>query len=851
MRSSALILVILLVLSITPAQVADPATRPSGGSVPNPATDCVASTDRCPLLVTWVHDGLSVDGFRIYRSGDPLAEVGAEAREYVDSTAATGYAYPYKVVAFNEHGDAERSNIDRGWLYVNPPTDLDATDDFCEYVDVRWSDNADDELGFEIYRYGTHLTTTEPNVTLYVDSTGESGLYYMYKARTITACGSSEFSVSDGGRRQPGANAPYQCAASRDDCFAVTVSWQDGSSDEVRFNVYRDDDLLATTGPDTTVYHDSTGVTGLFYMYSVSATNACGEGERSNSTVGRIHNDVPARAGGLAASEVLCGLVRLGWRDYSDDETGFKVMRDDELLVLLPPNSTSYDDSNAVIDVSHEYAIVATNGCGDAEPSNSAVGITRMEGPPAPTECVATDSVCAYVLVSWVDNSLDEQGFHVLRDDELLTVTGHDTTEIVDSTAVPEVIYAYSIVALNACGDSGPSNADSGGRLALPIPPAPLLTSPADSAECLPRHLEFEWEPVPHAAWYLLELDKDCDGENVREVVSYDTRRRLEDISGESQFCWRVSATDICEQPGAWSDSRTFVTGLGPLERPTMWWPWPVDTLEHFQWDPVVDAEGYVLTISDHWHCWEYSEEYGDETVSFYVAATETLINVYALEIYWYSAWVSALSCGTRGDSSWCVFQEGSTPVALDYLNASAETGGIAVEWATLSEEDVLGFNLYRRPSTVDSWTGVNAGLIVGGKTEYRIMDPDVTSGMEYIYRLTEVTTDGDEIGLGEVSAKASAAPGRLALCQNVPNPFNPATRIEYQVPVPGPIVLDILDPAGRRVRRLIDAHHDPGAHNAVWNGDDEAGRSVASGTYFIRLTAGDGKLTKRVILLR
>jgi len=103
-----------------------------------------------------------------------------------------------------------------------------------------------------------------------------------------------------------------------------------------------------------------------------------------------------------------------------------------------------------------------------------------------------------------------------------------------------------------------------------------------------------------------------------------------------------------------------------------------------------------------------------------------------------------------------------------------------------------------------------------------------------------------------ELSA-AAPAPGRpVTLHQNVPNPFNPATRIRFDLPGPETISLRIYDLAGRLVRTLLDAEACPaGPGEVVWRGRDEAGRQVASGTYFYRLEAGPHGETKRMVLVR
>ncbi len=89
------------------------------------------------------------------------------------------------------------------------------------------------------------------------------------------------------------------------------------------------------------------------------------------------------------------------------------------------------------------------------------------------------------------------------------------------------------------------------------------------------------------------------------------------------------------------------------------------------------------------------------------------------------------------------------------------------------------------------------------------------------------------------------------ALEQNVPNPFNPATRIAYRVPdAADDVTLKIYNLAGQLVRTLAGGPRAAGGHEAVWDGKDDAGRAVASGTYFYELRAGGQLLQSRKMQL-
>jgi flagellar hook assembly protein FlgD len=84
-----------------------------------------------------------------------------------------------------------------------------------------------------------------------------------------------------------------------------------------------------------------------------------------------------------------------------------------------------------------------------------------------------------------------------------------------------------------------------------------------------------------------------------------------------------------------------------------------------------------------------------------------------------------------------------------------------------------------------------------------------------------------------------------------IPNPFNPQTRIRFEVSRPSDVRLEVFAADGRLVRRLVAGQQTAGTHEVVWDGRDGRGRAVASGVYLARLVAGGVASTERLVLLR
>jgi PKD repeat protein len=93
--------------------------------------------------------------------------------------------------------------------------------------------------------------------------------------------------------------------------------------------------------------------------------------------------------------------------------------------------------------------------------------------------------------------------------------------------------------------------------------------------------------------------------------------------------------------------------------------------------------------------------------------------------------------------------------------------------------------------------------------------------------------------------------PKTYGLSQNFPNPFNPETVIQYQLPKPGTVRLSVYDLCGRCVRTLVNEKMHAGYHQIVWDGKDLNGKYVASGMYFFDIDVNGFISKKKMILLR
>lgn len=133
---------------------------------------------------------------------------------------------------------------------------------------------------------------------------------------------------------------------------------------------------------------------------------------------------------------------------------------------------------------------------------------------------------------------------------------------------------------------------------------------------------------------------------------------------------------------------------------------------------------------------------------------------------------------------------------------------------------------------------------------------PDVVFGWQDCKSLgiqvtvDQVTPSSVDVGVGE----SSIAP---RLERAFPNPFTESIQIEFRATAADPVVAEIVDTSGRRVRRLVDVPSDVVRRTVTWDGRDDGGHPVPGGVYYVRVSEapGDpragGATATRLVLVR
>jgi hypothetical protein len=92
---------------------------------------------------------------------------------------------------------------------------------------------------------------------------------------------------------------------------------------------------------------------------------------------------------------------------------------------------------------------------------------------------------------------------------------------------------------------------------------------------------------------------------------------------------------------------------------------------------------------------------------------------------------------------------------------------------------------------------------------------------------------------------------GIFQLLPNYPNPFNPRTTIEYEIPDVADVTVRIYDLRGALVSELLHETQAAGPHRVTWDGTDTKRAPVSSGVYFCAVQCGERALSQKLILVK
>ena len=225
----------------------------------------------------------------------------------------------------------------------------------------------------------------------------------------------------------------------------------------------------------------------------------------------------------------------------------------------------------------------------------------------------------------------------------------------------------------------------------------------------------------------------------------------------------------------------------------------------------------------------------------------------YQTELNWAGFWAKTIQLSTFSDYA-LTDPTNPLPVTLEYFNASVNTRTVNLEWKTTQEINNSGFSIERRMlNSANQYTEWRAISFVTGKgttneaTIYKYKDDKMNVGT-YQYRLKQIDFNAnfEYFNLTTPDHVTISNPFVFDVSQNYPNPSNPKSKIDFQIPNDGRVVVKVYDISGREVKTLMDDVKTTGFYTVEFDGSD-----ISSGVYFYKISIGSFSQTKKMILVK
>ena len=137
-------------------------------------------------------------------------------------------------------------------------------------------------------------------------------------------------------------------------------------------------------------------------------------------------------------------------------------------------------------------------------------------------------------------------------------------------------------------------------------------------------------------------------------------------------------------------------------------------------------------------------------------------------------------------------------------------------------------------------------------------MDREVPGDGTYYYWLENRDINGQSEFHGPIMATVAingnenpAIPLSTRLNAPYPNPFNPEISISYDIAKASNVQVTIYNARGQKIRSLLDTTKNPGMYRLIWDGKTDAGTTVTTGVYYIKMQADGYKTTKKIMMVK
>lgn len=236
---------------------------------------------------SWEPSASDIENYVVLRDGEEIAET--TDTSFTDDTIVTGQQYTYEVQAVDKYGahSSSSNSVDVYASSIGTPQNFEAVSSYPDALKavLTWEAPAfGTPVGYEVYRDGEQIAETDADTLEYTDESEELSVdnYYTYY---VKAKSDTDISMPSDERKVfvTYIGYPENVTAEGD----LTIHWGEIAS-AVKYNIYRNGELLAVADAGTLEYTDGTREFSKAYTYHVCAVNSAGRESRHSEKVTTI-----------------------------------------------------------------------------------------------------------------------------------------------------------------------------------------------------------------------------------------------------------------------------------------------------------------------------------------------------------------------------------------------------------------------------------------------------------------------------------------------------------------------------------------------------------------------------------
>jgi len=567
----------------------------------------------------------------------------------------------------------------------------------------------------------------------------------------------------------------------------LDISWNAVGGDVAGYRIYRNSTvsawvLLVTT---TNTYYNDTGlVNGRTYYYMISAYDEVPNyGQNSTIASGTPQDTVaPNPVSIISVTPVATGnqLIITWTSSNSSDVEGYNLYNATSefgpytLLISTPKTQTSYTHSGLIDGQVYWYKVAPIDEVPNEGQNSTAVNGTPQDTvPPAQvTGLVVTNPTTGKTLdLSWnAVSDPDLAGYRIYRRNStsnysLLTTVAASDNFYKDTTVIDNILYYYKVAAIDEVPNEGANSTEVGAVPSNEIPPAKVRDLTVTGINDTALRLQWAVNTEPDLKLYRIYRSTSSGftpgpSNNIANVtVPYYNDTGLTTLQN---YYYRVSAVDIAELEGAFSDQKVGVPGATLLNK--------TDNIS-----VIVITTGNSLNIT--WNAISGAAYY--KIYRYTVSGTlpspsnllDTTTNTYYIDTglidgntYYYR--VSGVSSedieGYFSDEVNGTPSDTVPPAQIDtvppaqIVNVTVTNPGtgnkLTITWNASDAPDFVHYLLYRN-STVENWA------LIASPTTNSYVDTGLVDGRTYYYKVAAVDDGGPVQNVGQNSTVTSGIP--------------------------------------------------------------------------------------------